>query len=167
MPEFTRSKEEVSDFMDRFIAANQQAERERDWGPLADFYAEDVVYQYTMGEQGTRTCHGREAVRDYVMGKDMLGFEDWTFPYEWVLVDGDRVMTKWWNQAPQTRDDGTPYRIVGMSAITVNDALEIQTMHDNFDLQALQAMCREINRKFGRGGRKPIVIPKGEDLVHP
>ena len=165
MSEFSRSKEEVQAMMDRWIAANEKAERDGDWGPLADFYAEDCEYQYTMGEQGTRVCRGREAVREYVMGKDMIGFEDWTFPYEWVVIDGNRVMTKWWNQAPQTRDDGSPYRVVGMSAITLNDDLEIQAMHDNFDLQALQAMCREINRKFGKGGKKPIAIPKGEDLV--
>ena len=158
MSEFKRSKEEVQEMMDRWIVANETAERESDWGPLADFYAEDAEYSYTMGEQGTRVCRGREAVRDYVMGKDMLGFEDWVFPYEWVVIDGDRVMTKWWNQAPQKRDDGSPYRVVGMSAITVNDDLQIQTMHDNFDLQALQSMCREINRKFGSRKEKPIVI---------
>lgn len=165
MPEFERSKQEVKAMMDRFIEANRKAEETRDWSGLADFYAEDCEYQYTMGEQGTRVCRGREAVRQYVMGKDMIGFEDWVFPYDWVVIDGNRVMTKWWNQAPQKRDDGTPYRVVGMSAITVNDALEIQTMHDNFDLQALQAMCREINRKFGKGKERPIRIPKGVDLA--
>jgi len=165
MAPFSRTKQEVKDMMARFIEANAKAEETRDWGPLADFYAEDCEYQYTMGEQGTRVCRGREAVRQYVMGKDMIGFEGWTFPYEWVVVDGDRVMTKWWNQAPQTKDDGSPYRVVGMSAITVNDDLQIQTMHDNFDLQALQAMCREINRKFGKDGKKPIRIPKGADLT--
>jgi hypothetical protein len=165
MSEFARSRQEVQERMDRWIEANAEAERNGDWGPLADFYAEDCTYQYTMGEQGTRVCRGREAVRDYVMGKDMIGFEDWTFPYEWVVIDGNRVMTKWWNQAPQKRDDGSPYRVVGMSAIELNDDLEIVTMHDNFDLQALQAMCREINRKFGHGRKKPIVIPKGANLA--
>jgi ketosteroid isomerase-like protein len=164
MAGFTRSKDEVRDMMDRFIEANHKAEQSRDWGPLADFYAEDVVYRYTMGDQGTRVARGREEVRRLVMGKDMIGFEDWTFPYEWVVIDGDRVMTKWWNQAPQKREDGSPYRVVGMSAIRVNQELQIQEMHDNFDLAALQAMCREINRRFGQGAKRPIAIPEGEEL---
>jgi ketosteroid isomerase-like protein len=122
---------------------------------LADYYADDAVYDYTMGAAGLRVARGKEEVRRLVMQRDMAGFDGWTFPYEWVVIDGDKVMTKWWNQAPVSKDDGTPYRVLGVSCIRLNNDLKIQEMHDCFDLGALLAMVKEVNRKQGAGIRIP------------
>jgi ketosteroid isomerase-like protein len=144
MASFTRSKDEVRALFDRWLAANQQAEATGNWSPLADYYAPDAVYRYTLGAFGERVAHGREEIRRVVMERDMTGFKGWTFPYEWVVIDGDKVMTKWYNQAPYTRADGSPYRVVGMSAIRLNNDLQIVEMTDNFDLAALLAMIEEL-----------------------
>jgi len=150
MSEFTRSREEVRALFDRWIEDNRKCEQERDWSRLAEYYAEDASYQYSMGAAGTRTAQGRDEIRRLVMQRDMAGFDGWTFPYEWVLIEGDKVMTKWWNQAPALRDDGTPYRLIGVSCIRINNDLQIQEMHDCFDLSALLEMIKEINRKGGK-----------------
>ena len=150
MSEFARSYDEVRALFDRWIEDNDKCEQERDWSRLTDYYADDAVYQYTMGTGGLRVAHGRDEIRRLVMQRDMVGFEGWTFPYEWVVIDGDKVMTKWWSQAPQMREDGTPYRIVGVSCIRLNNDLQIQEMHDCFDTSALMEMIKEINRKGGK-----------------
>lgn len=159
MSEFTRSRDEVKALMQRFVATSDRCAQTRDWRPLADFYAEDAVYLYTMGAAGTRVARGREEVRRLVMERDMLGFDGWTFPYDWICIDGDKVITKWWNQAPALRSDGSPYRIVGNSNIRLNPALEIVEMHDNFDLAALLAMVQKLNRE----GLTKIHIPQADE----
>ena len=159
MADFTRTKEEVEALFDRWLEDNRKCEEERDWSRLADYYADDAVYQYTMGKAGLRVARGKEEVRRMVMGRDMAGFEGWSFPYEWVVIDGDKVMTKWWNQAPVTRDDGSPYRVVGVSCIRLNNDLQIQEMHDCFDAEALFEMVREINRRKKAG----IHIPEAAE----
>jgi ketosteroid isomerase-like protein len=156
---FTRTPQEVRDVIDRFVATSRKGDAERNWAPLADFYAEDAVYKYTMGKAGMRVARGRDEVRRLVMMRDMAGFEGWEFPYEWVLVDGNKVITKWWNEAPAKREDGTPYRIVGNSNILLNDDLQIEEMHDNFDAEALFEMVRMLNRK----GLTRIHIPKADE----
>jgi len=155
MAEFTRTHEEVRALFDRWLADNRKCEEERDWSRLADYYADDAVYDYTMGAAGLRVARGKEEVRRLVMQRDMMGFDGWTFPYEWVVIDGDKVMTRWWNQAPVAKDDGTPYRVLGVSCIRLNNDLKIQEMHDCFDLAALLAMVKEVNRRQGAGIRIP------------
>lgn len=155
MAEFTRTKEEVKELFDRWLEANREAEEKRDWSALADYYADDATYQYTMGKAGLRVARGKDEVRRLVMERDMEGFDGWTFPYEWVVIDGDKVMTKWWNQMPVTKEDGTPYRVVGVSCIRLNNDLKIQEMHDCFDAEALFQMVREANRKRGAGVKIP------------
>jgi len=147
MGSFRHTRDEVQALFDRWLADNEKAEQTRNWAPLADYYADDAVYRYTMGGFGERVARGKQQVRELVMERDMTGFDGWTFPYEWVVIDGDKVMTKWYNQAPYQRDDGTPYRVVGMSAIRLNDDLKIVEMTDNFDLAALLAMIEELKAK--------------------
>ena len=156
---FARSEQEVREVMDRFVEANLKCEEERNWAPLAEFYADDALYQHTMGAAGMRVARGKDEVRRLVMERDMEGFDGWRFPYEWVVINGDKVITKWWNQAPVNHEDGTPYRIVGNSNIRFNNDLRIQEMHDNFDLAALVAMIQKINRL----GLTKIHIPEATE----
>jgi hypothetical protein len=76
MSRFTRTPQEVRDLMDRFVSTSRKGDAERNWAPLADSYAEDAVYQYTMGKAGMRVARGRDEVRRLVMMRDMAGFED-------------------------------------------------------------------------------------------
>ena len=158
MAEFEHTVDEVRSLFDRWIEDNKRCEAERNWSRLADYFAVDAVYQYTMGAGGLRVARGRDKIRRLVMERDMEGFDGWTFPYEWVVIDGSRVMTKWWNQAPVSHEDGTPYRVIGVSCIELNNDLEIQTMHDCFDLAALLEMVREVNRVRGARIRIPGAV---------
>jgi ketosteroid isomerase-like protein len=159
MSEFKRSEKEVREVMGRFVETSRRAEDTGDWAALADFFAEDAEYRYTMGSHGMRVARGREEVRRLVMQRDMMGFDGWRFPYDTVAVDGAEVITRWWNEAPAKHEDGSPYRIIGNSNIRLNDALEIVDMHDNFDLDALLAMVRKLNQL----GKTKIHIPQAAE----
>lgn len=159
MSELKRSREEVEAMFERWLATNKECERTGNWEALADYYAQDATYRYTIGHFGTREAHGREEVRQLVMERDMIGFEGWTFPYEWVVIDGDRIMTKWYMQPPHRRPDGTPYRVLGMSAIRLNDDLEIVEMEDSMDIAALFAMADEM-----RAAGHEVNLPSAPDL---
>jgi hypothetical protein len=47
----------------------------------------------------------------------MVGLEDWTFPEQWTMVDGDRVVSFWWNRLPGNRPDGRPWQAPGVSIL--------------------------------------------------
>ena len=145
--------------LDRWLSANRKAEATRDWTPLADFYADDAVYAYTIGSFGRRVAHGREEIRKLVMDRDTVGFEGWTFPYDWIVVDGQKVMTRWYMQAPYKRPDGSPYRLLAMSSIRLDDDLRIAAMEDSMDIAALFALCDEM-----RAAGHDVKVPSAPSL---
>ena len=97
---------------DRYVAERGRVERgERTWGSLAEeFFTDDVVFI----DPAWGRSEGREAVVRF-MDESMLGLEDWTFPEEWTMVDGDRVVSFWWNRLPGTDANGRPYQAPGVS----------------------------------------------------
>lgn len=160
MAEFTRTRDEVRQMLDRWLETNREAEASGDWAGLADYYAPDATYRYTIGAFGSREAIGRDAVRALVMERDMIGFQGWTFPYEWIVIDGEKVMTKWYMQPPFERPDGTPYRVLGMSSIKLNDDLEIVEMEDSMDIAALLALMEEM-----KAAGHEVLVPTAPDLT--
>jgi hypothetical protein len=144
MKEFTRTRAEVEALMERWLSANQEAEKTRDWGVLMPFYAKNATYCYTIGAFGRREAIGWEQVKALVMERDMEGFDGWTFPYEWLVIDGDKIMTKWHMVPPFKREDGSEYRILGMSAIRLDNDLKIVEMEDSMDIAWFFAMVDEM-----------------------
>ena len=52
-----------------------------------------------------------------VQGHSMVGLDGWTFPEEWTMVEGDRVVSFWWNRLPGTTADGQPLQAPGLSIL--------------------------------------------------
>ena len=88
------------------------------WSALAAYFTENAVYI----DSAWGRFEGRPAIRQF-MADSMLGLEDWRFPEEWTMADGDRVVSMWWNQLPGNRADGSLYRVAGLSlpVIATND----------------------------------------------
>ena len=125
---------EIQATVDRFIAANRRAEEINDWTGLADFYTEDAVYTYAgLAAGGLVDARGRDAIREQILSRDMAPYAGWTFPYEWVAIDGDRVITKWWNRAPGKRADGTAIECPGMSVLEYAGGGKFKSQFDLFD----------------------------------
>jgi ketosteroid isomerase-like protein len=98
----------------RLVAARDAVERgERAWSDLAEeFFTEDVVF---IDPAWGRT-EGREAVAAF-MDESMQGLDDWEFPEQWTMVEGNRIVSFWWNRLPGRREDGTPYQAPGVSIV--------------------------------------------------
>lgn len=54
------SREQLEDWVDRWLTANREAEKAGDWKPLADFYTEDATYGWNIGPKEDVMCVGRD-----------------------------------------------------------------------------------------------------------
>ena len=143
---------EIQATVDRFIAANRRAEEINDWTGLADFYTEDAVYTYAgLAAGGLVDARGRDAIREQILSRDMAPYAGWTFPYEWVAIDGDRVITRWWNRAPGTRPDGSPLQCPGMSVLEYAGGGRFRSQFDLFDRDSVKEIALE-SARLARGG---------------
>ncbi|MEI6254888.1 MAG: nuclear transport factor 2 family protein, partial [Mycobacteriaceae bacterium] len=52
------SREQLEDFVQRWLQTNREAERNGDWTPLAQFYADDATYGWNIGPKEDVMCVG-------------------------------------------------------------------------------------------------------------
>jgi limonene-1,2-epoxide hydrolase len=81
-----------------------------DWSGFVDFFTPDAVYV----EHHLGTFRGRDAIRAWLLPA-MAQCKGWTYPIEWVAIDGNRIVYKWLNRLPGKRADGTPYEFPGIT----------------------------------------------------
>jgi ketosteroid isomerase-like protein len=63
-----------------------------DWSAWADQFTEDALYvEHEMG-----TMRGREAIREWIV-TTMGSVSGMSFPVEWYMIDGNRVVAYVWN----------------------------------------------------------------------
>jgi hypothetical protein len=134
------SREQMDDWVERWLQANKDAEAAGDWKPMADFYTEDATYGWNIGPKEDVMCVGRDQIRDVALGLEMEGLENWVYEYQKVLVDeklGEIV--GFWKQIA-TKCDGTKDEIYGIggSWFRLNDQLLIEWQRDFFDFGHVQ-----------------------------
>lgn len=98
----------------RYVEGREAVHRgERTWSSLGEeFFTEDAVFV----DPAWGRVKGRAAIAAF-MEESMAGLDDWTFPEEWTMSDGDRVVSMWWNRLPGERADGTPFQAPGLSVL--------------------------------------------------
>jgi len=99
------------------------------WSALADYFTDDAVYI----DSAWGRYEGRPAITKF-MDESMAGLDDWRFPEEWTMADGDRVVSMWWNELPGTRADGTPYRVAGLSILRYAGNKKFDYEYDVFNM---------------------------------
>ena len=134
------SREQLDEWVERWLQANKDAEAAGDWKPMADFYTEDATYGWNIGPKEDVMCIGRDEIRDVALGLEMEGLENWVYEYQKVLVDeklGEIV--GFWKQIA-TKGDGTKDEIYGIggSWFRLNDQLLIEWQRDFFDFGHVQ-----------------------------
>ena len=140
MPAFGR--QELEDWVERWLEANRVCEQKGDWKPLADFYTEDATYGWNIGPKEDVMCVGRDEIRDVALGLEMEGLENWVYEYQKVLVDeklGEVV--GFWKQIVN-KTDGSQDEIYGIggSWFRLNSDQLIEWQRDFFDFGHVSKM---------------------------
>ena len=174
------SRNELEAWSDRWLKANQEAEKAGDWKPLADFYTEDATYGWNIGPKEDVMCVGRDEIRDVALGLEMEGLENWVYEYQRVLIDEKQnEIVGFWKQVA-TDSDGKSQEIYGIggSWFRLNDHGLIEWQRDFFDFGHVQkaflkliesgdltpTMQKRIERSLA-GDKLPGYYPLGEAPV--
>lgn len=113
MVDVPHSPDEVAAAAANYRALREAIERgEQSWPALADLFTEDAVYI----DPAWGRIEGRDEIRAF-MGESMTGLEDWTFPVEFIAIEGDQVVVKWTQELPGTKPDGTRWSQSGYSTL--------------------------------------------------
>lgn len=153
-------REQLEDFVQRWLAVNKEAERNGDWTPLADFYAEDATYGWNIGPKEDVMCVGVDEIRDVALGLEMFGLEGWSYPYQKVIID-DKIgeVVGFWKQVA-TDSDGQQSTIYGIggSWFRLNADGLIEWQRDFFDFGHVQKLYMQLIQegKLSKGMQERI-----------
>jgi len=106
----------LEEFWQRWLVANRQAEADRDWEPIADFYAEDATYGWMYTPDEYFMAMGREQIRRYALGTEMAGLDGWHYDYQATVMDEvSGMVVGFWRQRAGILDNrGQEYEIAGI-----------------------------------------------------
>ncbi len=135
MAEFSR--DEVEKAFEHYMEVQQA----RNWPALADEFTDDVVYE----EAHFGTFCGRGEIREF-LAKSMADLSDWTFPTQWVVIDGSRVVFKWWNRLPGQRADGSHYEFPGITILEYGGDNLWRYEEDVYNYETCIAIMKEWNQ---------------------
>ena len=98
-------EDEVRAAYEAYIATRERIMAgELPWSALSAHFTEDAVFI----DPAWGRVEGLDAMITF-FDDSMQGLDGWEFPEEWTIVDGDRVVSAWWNRLPgRTPDGGYP-----------------------------------------------------------
>jgi ketosteroid isomerase-like protein len=106
-------REEVQAAADRYRTLREAVDRgEQPWTALADLFTDDAVYI----DPAWGRVEGRGAIAEFIE-ESMTGLEDWSFPVEYIAIEGDVVVIKWTQVLPGERPDGGRWTQSGYSTL--------------------------------------------------
>lgn len=153
---------ELEEMMQRWLQANRDAEQAGDWAKyLGPLYAEDAQYGWNIGHNQEFMANGRQEIIDLAIGYQMVGFEEWEYPYHDVVIDDARgtVIGFWKQRFPQKRPDGSYYEVAGIggSWFEYGGNFQWRWQRDFFDLGNTKALFFEL---AGANLLSPVVKKK-------
>ena len=163
-------RELLEDFVQRWLLVNREAERNGDWTPLAQFYADDATYGWNIGPKEDVMCIGKDEIREIALGLEMAGLQGWTYPYQRVLID-DKIgeVVGFWKQVA-TDADGTDQEIYGIggSWFRINSEGLIEWQRDFFDFGHVQKLYLELMKsgKLSAGMQERIQRSLAGEKLH-
>lgn len=140
------SREELENWVERWLEANREAEKAGDWKPLAEFYTDDATYGWNIGPREDVMCIGKREIRDVALGLEMEGLENWVYQYQKVLIDDRQSeIVGFWKQIVN-KGDGSQDEIYGIggSWFRLDQDLKIEWQRDFFDFGHVQKMFMKL-----------------------
>ncbi len=145
MPRFPR--QEMERMVDMWLEANRRAERDGNWRPMADLYAEDAHYCWDI-PGGLYEARGREAIRETCLGDAMDPYAGWTYPYDKIVIDETKgeVMAIWHQIPPgkPRRPDGSEITVIGASWFEYGGEYKWSRQRDLYDFGKTMALIDEV-----------------------
>jgi len=146
---------EILDLHERYRETRRRAERgEVGWDALGAFFTDDAVFV----DPAWGRVEGRDAIVRFLR-ESMAGLEGWTFPQEWQMVEGDRLVTRWMNRLPGSRPDGSFYESPGISVITYAGGGRFSREEDLLNMTHVIELIVESGWKPGPGFTPPPAKP--------
>ncbi len=147
MAEFSR--DELEQMVQRWMEANKQAEAEGNWAKhLGPLYTEDAEYHWNVGPNQEFVARSRQQIEDWALGVQMEGFENWSYPYDRILIDEKQgeVVGFWRQVAPAQRPDGSDYECEGVGGSWFRYAGNYQWewQRDFFDFGNIKSLFMEL-----------------------
>ena len=108
------SRDEVQAAIDRYLAVRDGINAGNGtWRDLAQFFTEDAVFI----DPAWGRVEGLDEMKATVFGEAMVGLEEWKFPTDFYMIDGDTVVVKWRQVLPGMRADGSAFAQSGYSTL--------------------------------------------------
>jgi ketosteroid isomerase-like protein len=149
-------EQEIKDVHERYLETRRRAERgEVGWDALAAFFTEDAVFI----DPAWGRVEGRDAIVRFLR-ESMAGLEGWTFPQDWQMVEGDRLVTRWRNRLPGSRPDRSPYDSPGVSVLQYAGGGRFSSEEDLLNMVHVVELIQESGWKPGPGFHAPPRHPR-------
>ncbi len=102
MPTYTEREQEALAAYRAYVAQRSRCERgEAPWSSIADWFTPDAVFI----DPAWGRIEGRDEMARF-FDWSIVGLDGWSFPEQWTMVYGDRVVSFWWNRVPGQCDGG-------------------------------------------------------------
>jgi ketosteroid isomerase-like protein len=147
----THPEAEIRATHDRFLTTRAEIEREeRPWADLSAFFTEDAWYV----DPAWGRVQGLSAVQEFLQAS-MRGLENWIFPTQWTLVEGNRLVSCWMNRLPGRREDGSYYEAPGISTFEYAGEGKFASCYDLLNMVHIRELIVESGWRPGPGAVAP------------
>ncbi len=132
-------KQEIESVLARYVAQRVLCEQgEQRWSSLAEFFTDDATFT----DPAWGRIEGIEAIREF-LDSSMGGLEGWSFPHEWTIIEGDRVVSAWQNRFPGQRADGSHYQAQGISVMLYAGDGKFRSEQDLLNMEHVYELMTE------------------------
>ncbi len=148
-------QEEMLSAYKKLVATRTRIEQgELPWSALAEHFTNDATFI----DPAWGRVKGIDAIAEF-MEESMAGLEGWTFPCEFIAVDGDKVISGWQNRLPGARPDGSPYQALGISVMIYAGNDKFSMEEDILNMRHVEALIIESGWLPGAGFNMPPENP--------
>jgi ketosteroid isomerase-like protein len=149
------SEAEILETYDELVRTRDRIEAgELGWDALASFYTADATFI----DPAWGRVEGIEAIKKFLV-ESMAGLEGWTFPRQWTMVEGNRLVSCWQNRLPGARADGSHYEAPGISVLEYAGDGKFSSEEDILNMAHVTELIQESGWTPGPGLNLPPAKP--------